>query len=640
MVSLHQLLGRVRRRMRLQAALDWGARAALLAAASFTLWIYFYELHLLPRSVFFGLCALSLAAVAITALVAALRSIPLARVAKRVDSTHALHDRLGSALVFAAEAEPTPFMECAIADAVAVASRADVRRAAPLVRPRGLGATLLVLLIAFGVALLHYPAEAVAPPVVPVPLPRLTVDPELLAPEREAAAELEREVDKLDDPALQALAKEMHKLVEQLDNQELTRKQVFDKLAEIENKLAPMEGNAEELKRALKKAGAEMGKEKVTKAMADALVKEDLQQAKKELEKLASAAEERAKDQPEKKQLDEKEREALARSLERAAKAQQEKTQEEKKREAEEQKLKEEERKLKRELEKNPDNQEAQRQLKRNQRELERLEREKKQRAEQKRQLERLQREMQKAAEQLRQKLSPEAAEQLRKMAQQMGQMENEIKKLGSGQSMRLALGELKELLRRSGSGQGNPQSGDGQQQGQDGQPRAGDGQGQGKGDGKSKLRDFSQRAGQGGEKMLILGDKGNGDTSVILPLPMGPGPGQGGPGDKPGEAGQGPGNELPGDGVGDQHDPNMKGDPSRIAAKLKDTRVTGKQGAGPSKSETILGSAEKGFASRGYRRVYGDYSSVLEEVMSQERVPPGYRYFIKRYFQLIKPRD
>jgi hypothetical protein len=636
MTAVHQLLARVRRRMRLQAALDWGARASLLAAASLTVWVYLHGLGVVSARELLGLCGLSLLGLLGTATVAALRAIPLRRVAKRVDTTHALHDRLSSALLFAAESEPTPFMQAAMADAENAAGRADARRAAPLVRPRGLGATALVMVIAFGIALLHYPAEAVAPPTPPARPVRLAVDPELLVPERETAAELEREVDKLDDPALQELAKELHKLVDDLDKQQLTRKEVFDKLAEIEKKLGPMTGDAEELKRALKKAGAEMGKEKVTKAMADALVKEDVAQAKKELEKLAKAAEERA--------LAKKDQEELARALDRAAKAQDQKTQEEKKRDAqlkeEERKLKEEERRLKKELEKNPENQEAQRQLKRNQRELERLEREKQQRAEQKRQLERLQRELQKAAEQMRQKLSPQQAEQLRKLAEQMGQMENEIKKLGSGQSMRLALGELKEMLRRSGQGQGNPQSGDGQQ-GPQGQQAQGDGQGQGqgKGDGKSRLRDFSQRAGQGGEKMLMLGEKGQGDGTVILPLPMGPGPGGQG-GKEPGQDGKGPGQGDPGDGIGDQHDPNLKGDPSRLAAKLKDSRVSGKQGAGPSRSETIQGSAEKGFASRGYRRVYGDYSSVVEEVMSQERVPPGYRYFVKRYFNLIKPRD
>jgi len=36
---------------------------------------------------------------------------------------------------------------------------------------------------------------------------------------------------------------------------------------------------------------------------------------------------------------------------------------------------------------------------------------------------------------------------------------------------------------------------------------------------------------------------------------------------------------------------------------------------------------------------VYRDYTQVIEEALKQEDVPLGYQYFVKRYFQLIKPR-
>jgi hypothetical protein len=115
----------------------------------------------------------------------------------------------------------------------------------------------------------------------------------------------------------------------------------------------------------------------------------------------------------------------------------------------------------------------------------------------------------------------------------------------------------------------------------------------------------------------------------------MGPNGNEKGPNGE-GEQQRGPG----GDGIGDQHDPNLVGDATRMSAEHHDTRVLGKLGAGPSRSQTILGSAEKGFASTSYKRVYGDYTAVVEEVMSKEKVPPGYRFYIKRYFQMIKPRE
>ena len=57
------------------------------------------------------------------------------------------------------------------------------------------------------------------------------------------------------------LASELKELLQKLDAEELTRKQVFDKLAEIEKKLAPQpRRDFEALKDALRKAGAELVK--------------------------------------------------------------------------------------------------------------------------------------------------------------------------------------------------------------------------------------------------------------------------------------------------------------------------------------------------------------------------------------------
>jgi hypothetical protein len=643
-------LGSVRRRVRVQAALDVAARAALVAAAGVLVAVYLWRLGVLTTRGL-GACAAGAAAiVVVAAAAAAARRIPLARVAKRIDVTHGLHDRLGSALAFAREAEPTAFMRAAMDDAVAHAARVAPKRAAPIARPRGLGASALVLGCAGVVALLHFPERAHVLANEPPPPPRLAVDPELLEPERAAVEDLQREAERTDDRDTKDVAAEMARLLKQLDAEELTRKQVFEKLAELENRIKPSaDGNFDELKEKLKKAGVELGREKLTREAGDALQKEDLQKAKQELEKLAAEAERLAaedkkdkKDQKDQKDADKK-RDELARSLDRAAQPQ-EKSAAEKKREQEEKRLRDEQRRLQREMAQRPNDQDLKRRLERNQRELQRLEREKQQQAERQRQLQRLQRELSQAAEQLRNKLSPEAAEALRRAAQQMGQMENEIRKLGNMQKVQVQIAELKEVLRRAGQSkngkgqQGNNSQGgvtladgSGQQgDGKDGEGKDGNGK-NGKGGQKSLLRDFNDRAG-GGEKTLILG--AGGKNPVMLPLPLGPG-------DKPGPSGEHGGDKQGlGEGIGDQHDPNLAGDPTHLASKRTATRVEGKDGPGPSRSETILGSSERGFASRAYKRVYGDYSSVVEEVMSKERVPPGYRYYVKRYFQLIKPRE
>src|SRR5204863_8900670 len=91
--------------------------------------------------------------------------------------------------------------------------------------------------------------------------------------------------------------------------------------------------------------------------------------------------------------------------------------------------LRDEQRRLEREKRERPDDEELERRLQRNKRELERLEREQQQQQEQRRQLERLSKDLRDAAEQLRQKMCPEA---MKRAAEELAKMEDEIKKLGS----------------------------------------------------------------------------------------------------------------------------------------------------------------------------------------------------------------
>jgi hypothetical protein len=61
--------------------------------------------------------------------------------------------------------------------------------------------------------------------------------------------------------------------------------------------------------------------------------------------------------------------------------------------------------------------------------------------------------------------------------------------------------------------------------------------------------------------------------------------------------------------------------------------------GAGPSRARVIGAAATQGFASSGYRRVFDDYHAAIEESLDTTAVPPGRRYLVRRYFQLIRPR-
>jgi hypothetical protein len=84
-----------------------------------------------------------------------------------------------------------------------------------------------------------------------------------------------------------------------------------------------------------------------------------------------------------------------------------------------------------------------------------------------------------------------------------------------------------------------------------------------------------------------------------------------------------------------------MLDDPTHLRGSRQNSRVQGDQsGEGPSRSEVILGASDRGFVGEGYREVFTDYEGHAEEVLERDEVPPGYRFYVRRYFQLIRPRE
>ncbi len=77
-----------------------------------------------------------------------------------------------------------------------------------------------------------------------------------------------------------------------------------------------------------------------------------------------------------------------------------------------------------------------------------------------------------------------------------------------------------------------------------------------------------------------------------------------------------------------------------RIGGSYQDERVQGVHGEGPSRSQVIEGASQAGFASAPYRRVYGDYRAHAEQLMERDDVPANERFYVRRYFQLVQPRE
>jgi hypothetical protein len=77
-----------------------------------------------------------------------------------------------------------------------------------------------------------------------------------------------------------------------------------------------------------------------------------------------------------------------------------------------------------------------------------------------------------------------------------------------------------------------------------------------------------------------------------------------------------------------------------RIGAQYQDQRLRGVHGEGPSRSQVIEGASQGGFASVPYRRVYSEYREHAEAVLERDDVPAGERFYVRRYFELVQPRE
>jgi hypothetical protein len=78
----------------------------------------------------------------------------------------------------------------------------------------------------------------------------------------------------------------------------------------------------------------------------------------------------------------------------------------------------------------------------------------------------------------------------------------------------------------------------------------------------------------------------------------------------------------------------NLKGEAHDVSAAAVDT------GQGTASAEVIYGAAARGFGSKAYKDIFVEYETVAEQNIDKDDIPPGYRFYVRRYFQLIRPRE
>jgi hypothetical protein len=609
---------RAERRRRIGAALSAAATVApwslLLVAAPLALvklrpayerWVYIAA-------------ALGLALIVGRALWAALgRRAPLAG-AIELDRFHETGGRIANAIAFSRipAAERSPLMALAIEDAMTAVARVEPRRAVPLSVPRE---TPLVALLLAGLAALALVEVRTLRPIPPKPAPSpLLMSPDDLTLFRNAGEELARTSR---DPVQNAAVGRYNRLIEDIAEHRVDQHEVFRRLAEIERDLGEhLDADRAALDEGLKGLARELEKSPLARKAAEALADKRLEDAEKALRELAEKL--KSKRAP----PSQAELERLRSALKQASEQSHERTQaiEQRRRE-----LQEERESL---LKKKADPKTsagAEKKLEENKRQLEHLDRQSSRAKQSAEELSELDKELAKAAEDLQKAMKEkqagggEAPQDLNRGAEKLNRMGQ--KKLSDEQKRELIqkLKEMREVMRQEGQG---------------GEQR------------KARLERFGEKArGQkpGEDGQGQPGKPGSGNMEVKLgrggniPIPGMQSGSQGSP--SPGQGPQQPGSGQSGNGVGDGHDGAIAGDRTRLPGQSQTHDVTAAgidSGEGSASAEVIYGAAQRGFVGRQYKDVFTEYQSVAEQVIEKDEIPPGYRFYVRRYFQLIRPRE
>ncbi|MBH22920.1 MAG: hypothetical protein CMH57_00405 [Myxococcales bacterium] len=664
---IYNLIGLARLRLRLQRVMEGVVTGLIASCLVWMVLLVLYKTHWLAADAMWSWAAGGVVFPAIGLVWAFLHRIEHSDVAMALDTTNGLKGRLTSAYCFLElpPDERTPFMEAAIRESEGHLDGVRVAPSSPFAIPRDALAFVLVG-AALGLVLVFRPpvVQGTLPPIVdPVVDVKPAFDDDQVDIEREKWQELREELAKSEDAEAQALAGEMDELFDKLDQKKLDKEKFLTEVDEIQNKFFEDKDDGwKPLLEELKKVSDEVEKNKHTEDLAKALESGDLDKVAEELNKLA--------DKIDKGEISDRDLEAMARKLEKmASKFEDESGRLDKMLKDKEEELEALRKKL--EAKKEGMSDKERKRLSRLERDLKKLRKKSSAfgKSGKKRALKRLSKatkEGSKMARSVKKRgkgaaKGKEGREQAQKdFKQNMGQASKELKNMDkqvkTGQSMDKAqaqINDMKEQIRRQGQ-QGEQQVASRDQFNQKAsgqQPKPGQPQGAQPQSGQPKPGAQSeQKPGQAnGNKASQKPGQANGSKSGQKGGEKGDKPGSSGgsaPGDKDGEGqdgmkgGQADG-ETKGKGIGEGEGDRKLGDATGLKdKKFEDKKVEGKMdGEAPVKSEVILSAASKGFATQGYKDVFVEYKDVAEEVLESEEVPPGYQFYVRRYFDMIRPR-
>ncbi len=97
---------------------------------------------------------------------------------------------------------------------------------------------------------------------------------------------------------------------------------------------------------------------------------------------------------------------------------------------------------------------------------------------------------------------------------------------------------------------------------------------------------------------------------------------------------------DKPSDKAGMKTSESQQGDFTSLDSTLNLEQLKGVQGEGDSSVETTKASAEGQESSLSYKDAYMKYQKLSEDALTEEKIPLSYKFYVKRYFESIKPAE
>ena len=645
MKDVRARIAAVQTRMRLQRGFEAATLAAVAAGALLCGCVFAMRMGWLDPGVLGLLLALAMAVPLGLGAARATQKVDALDAARALDRANDLEDRLSTAWSLSQTRNGNPWVLMVVRDAERVASRANVAAASPWRVPRDLRALGLVALALVITWSMVFPAPEVA--AVEVPVERyLEVAPWELERSKREAERLYDEVKALGDPELTRAADDLRKVWADVDARAVDKDEAFARLAAVDEKLPGKPGTFDEIRDGLKDAGKALVRSGGLEDLGRALDREDFDAARDELEKLAADLKSGV--------VSAKDMKSMAKSMDAAAKALR------KDMDAMDKRM-DSLRKDIASLESKPEDErtdEDKRTLKRKKDELDKLADEMEAKAEERKMLERLSRDMEDLAEMLKKMDAAGAADAAQSLGDDMGGMEAKLDRSDALEKLKKALAEGKLTVARGRS----KQKGEGEDE-SDG----GEGKDEGDGAGMAELKMRRFMAGETPGAGVGVGEGSSGGTGGSDPGGSSgkkEGDGTEGPSEEKGEGTdgrgmeeehaeggggeeKGPSSSTPGGGDegggGGEDSGDTTGSEVRDShlgpAGFDEVDVPGKRSPGPVRTRIMLGAARKGFSERGYEKLYEAAAAEAEDSMEETRVPLGYRVFVRRYMEVIRPR-